>query len=158
MVFGTTSNSDHQFSLSSMEKSPSVWQNRTKVTFDHFLHEFHGMKDKEMKVSQNPYLVLETFLQLVFFFISILVFIYMILFNIFIYFKSTYHLFKEFGLSLLRHIPSILQMQRHLMKMYGKKITREEAEEKTLQNCVEDFANGNFVNLSYAMFSVSVSA
>lgn len=68
MVFGTTSNSDHQFSLSSMEKSPSVWQNRTKVTFDHFLHEFHGMKDKEMKVSQNPYLVLETFLQLVFFF------------------------------------------------------------------------------------------
>lgn len=49
-------------------------------------------------------------------------------------------------------------MQRHLMKMYGKKITREEAEEKTLQNCVEDFANGNFVILSYAMFSVSVSA
>lgn len=67
MVFETTSNSECQFSPLTMEKSPSVWQHRTKVTFDHFLHEFHGVKDKQMNAIQNPYLVLETFLRLVMF-------------------------------------------------------------------------------------------
>ena len=33
-------------------------------------------------------------------------------------------------------------MQKILIAKYGKKVTREEAENISLQNCLEDFENG----------------
>lgn len=54
---------------------------------------------------------------------------------------------QECHLRHLRHIPNILQMLRILITKYGKQITREETETMTLQDCVNQFRNGN--NIMY---------
>lgn len=54
---------------------------------------------------------------------------------------------QECCLRHLRHVPNILQMLRILITKYGKQITRDEAETMTLQDCVNQFRNGN--NLMY---------
>lgn len=57
--------STNEFSTFSLQASPFVWQHRTKVTFEHFVQEFHVMKRKEF-INKNKFFVLENFLHQVF--------------------------------------------------------------------------------------------
>ena len=42
----------------------------------------------------------------------------------------------------MRHVPKIIQMQKILITIYGKKLTREEADKLFLQDCLEVFTTG----------------
>ena len=70
-VFKKELNADGRFSISAMENSPYVWQQRTKVTFDHFIQEFHALKNRSRYMFTSPYYVLEKFLEQVLFSLSL---------------------------------------------------------------------------------------
>jgi hypothetical protein len=62
LVFSKERSPENAFSVSDMHLSPSMWQYRTRVSFEHFTHEFHVQKNKHF-MFYNPYFVLDTFLQ-----------------------------------------------------------------------------------------------
>jgi hypothetical protein len=62
LIFSKERSLENAFSTSDMLLSPSMWQYRTRVSFEHFTHEFHVQKNKCL-MFYNPYVVLDTFLQ-----------------------------------------------------------------------------------------------
>lgn len=144
-VFTKVADSGIGFSISSLQSSHHVWQHRTKVTFEHFVQEFHVMMNKD-SLFRKPYFVLEKFLQQVF---------YHPIFSRYQFVKFSFlvvpcevcdYVLQECQLCHLRHIPDILQMLNILVTKYGKQITRDEAERITLHDCVNTFNNGDYHN------------